>query len=58
MARCKECKQDTMDFRRVEMLRKETFRLRQLAKQLAKAETLQERDAIAIENEVLIVGDT
>lgn len=42
------------DFRRVSELRKEVFRLRTVAKQLANAQTLQDRDDVVYQNLALL----
>lgn len=55
--KCEKCKQDLNEFRRVQELKKEVFKLRFVAKQLATAQTIEDRDAIAQQNQVLLGGE-
>lgn len=52
--KCEKCKQDLNDHRRVSELKKEVFRLRTVAKQLANAQNLESRDEVVYQNLALL----
>lgn len=52
--KCEKCKQDLRDSKRVSELKAEVFRLRMIAKQIALAESLEDRDALVNQNLVLL----
>lgn len=57
MIKCEKCKQDPFESKRVLELKKEVFRLKQIAKQLATAQTIEDRDAIAEQHQYILGGE-
>lgn len=52
--KCEKCKQDLADSRRVQELKKEVFRLRTVAKQIATAQSIEARDEVVEQNLILL----
>lgn len=48
--KCEKCKQDLRDSRRVSELKKEVFKIRLIAQQIANAETIEAKDEIVRQN--------
>lgn len=52
--KCEKCKQDLRDSKRVSELKAEVFRLRTVAKQIANAQSMQDKDNVVRENLALL----
>lgn len=51
--KCEKCKQDLADSLRVQELKKETFKLKLLLKQIATAQTIEDRDLVVENNHMI-----